>query len=78
MGQSCRAAGSRGSHHECRGCRPPLRPAGKTIRYYEEIGLIRPGHAGNGHRDYTGKDIHRLAFLRRARNLGFSIDVAAS
>ncbi|PTE10154.1 Cu(I)-responsive transcriptional regulator [Mesorhizobium helmanticense] len=46
----------------------------KTIRYYEEIGLIRPRRAGNGYRDYTGEDIHRLAFLRRARNLGFSID----
>jgi MerR family copper efflux transcriptional regulator len=46
----------------------------KTIRYYEEIGLIRPARAGNGYRDYSGDDIHRLAFLRRARNLGFSID----
>ena len=46
----------------------------KTIRYYEEIGLISPVRAGNGYRDYTGDDIHRLAFLRRARNLGFSID----
>lgn len=46
----------------------------KTIRYYEEIGLIRPARAGNGYRDYSGDDIHRLTFLRRARNLGFSID----
>ena len=46
----------------------------KTIRYYEEIGLIQPARAGNGYRDYSGDDIHRLAFLRRARNLGFSID----
>lgn len=46
----------------------------KTIRYYEEIGLIRPQRAGNGYRDYSGDDIHRLIFLRRARNLGFSID----
>ena len=45
-----------------------------TIRYYEEIGLIRPARAENGYRDYSGDDIHRLAFLRRARNLGFSID----
>ncbi|TIT57754.1 MAG: MerR family DNA-binding transcriptional regulator, partial [Mesorhizobium sp.] len=42
----------------------------KTIRYYEEIGLIRPARAGNGYRDYCGDDIHRLTFLRRARNLG--------
>ncbi|THF56996.1 Cu(I)-responsive transcriptional regulator [Ollibium composti] len=46
----------------------------KTIRYYEEIGLIDPARAGNGYRDYSGDDIHRLAFLKRARNLGFSID----
>jgi len=46
----------------------------KTIRYYEEIGLIAPARAANGYRDYSGDDIHRLAFLRRARNLGFSID----
>lgn len=45
----------------------------KTIRYYEEIGLIVPGRAGNGYRAYDEGDIHRLAFLRRARGLGFSI-----
>jgi len=46
----------------------------KTIRYYEEIGLIKPGRAGNGYRDYSDADVHSLAFLRRARNLGFSIE----
>jgi len=46
----------------------------KTIRYYEEIGLIRPARADNGYRDYSRDDVHRLAFLGRARNLGFSID----
>ena len=46
----------------------------KTIRYYEDIGLIRPARAGNGYRDYSNDDIHRLAFLRRARGLGFSIE----
>lgn len=46
----------------------------KTLRYYEEIGLIRPGRAGNGYRDYSADDVHRLTFLRRARGLGFSID----
>ncbi len=46
----------------------------KTIRYYEEIGLIRPERTGNGYRAYSGDDIHRLAFLKRARGLGFSID----
>lgn len=46
----------------------------KTIRYYEDIGLISPARAGNGYRDYTSEDVHRLAFLRRARGLGFSIE----
>jgi Cu(I)-responsive transcriptional regulator len=46
----------------------------KTIRYYEEIGLISPDRADNGYRAYSGDDIHRLAFLKRARNLGFSIE----
>ena len=46
----------------------------KTIRYYEDIGLIRPARTQNGYRAYTGDDIHRLTFLRRARGLGFSIE----
>ncbi|MFK8035231.1 MAG: Cu(I)-responsive transcriptional regulator [Hyphomicrobiales bacterium] len=45
----------------------------KTIRYYEEIGLVKPGRASNGYRDYSDKDLNRLAFLQRARSLGFSI-----
>lgn len=46
----------------------------KTIRYYEEIGLIRPNRQHNGYRDYAAEDIHRLRFLQRARGLGFSIE----
>ena len=46
----------------------------KTIRYYEDIGLISPARAGNGYRNYSSDDVHRLAFLRRARGLGFSIE----
>lgn len=46
----------------------------KTIRYYEEIGLVRPGRAGNGYRDYSDKDLHKLSFLHRSRGLGFSIE----
>lgn len=45
----------------------------KTIRYYEEIGLVAPGRAGNGYRDYEAADVARLRFLARARALGFSI-----
>ncbi|MCI5078298.1 Cu(I)-responsive transcriptional regulator [Oricola sp.] len=46
----------------------------KTIRYYEEIGLITPGRAENGYRDYSDNDVHRLRFLQRSRSLGFTID----
>lgn len=46
----------------------------KTIRYYEEIGLIHPDRAANGYRDYSSDDVHRLVFLHRARGLGFSVE----
>ena len=46
----------------------------KTIRYYEDIELVRPARAANGYRDYGEDDVHRLAFLQRARGLGFTID----
>jgi len=46
----------------------------KTIRYYEEIGLIRPLRDGNGYRAFGPRDLHTLAFLGRARSLGFSIE----
>jgi len=46
----------------------------KTIRYYEEIGLISADRAANGYRDYSDADVHRLAFIQRARALGFSIE----
>lgn len=46
----------------------------KTIRYYEEIGLIQPNRSANGYRSFDGQDVHRLRFLARARALGFSIE----
>jgi MerR family copper efflux transcriptional regulator len=46
----------------------------KTIRYYEDIGLIRPGRGGNGYRDYEAADVHKLRFLQRSRGLGFSVE----
>lgn len=46
----------------------------KTIRYYEDIGLVQPDRADNGYRDYSMSDVHKLAFLHRSRGLGFSIE----
>jgi Cu(I)-responsive transcriptional regulator len=46
----------------------------KTIRYYEEIGLVRPDRGVNGYRDYGDADIHKLRFLQRSRGLGFSVE----
>ncbi|RUM97383.1 Cu(I)-responsive transcriptional regulator [Pseudaminobacter arsenicus] len=46
----------------------------KTIRYYEEIGLLTPARAENGYRDYSVSDVHRLRFLQRSRSLGFSVE----
>ena len=46
----------------------------KTIRYYEEIGLVRPQRSGNGYRAFRENDLHKLSFLGRARALGFSIE----
>lgn len=46
----------------------------KTIRYYEDIGLIHPLRDPNGYRSFRESDYHKLAFLARARALGFSIE----
>ncbi len=46
----------------------------KTIRYYEEIGLIRPSRGANGYRRFRESDLHKLTFLGHARGLGFSIE----
>lgn len=45
----------------------------KTIRYYEDIGLVRPDRGANGYRDFSRSDTHKLAFVARARSLGFSV-----
>jgi DNA-binding transcriptional MerR regulator len=47
----------------------------KTIRYYEEIGLLPPAQrAENGYRLYGADDVQRLRFIRNARSLDFSLD----
>lgn len=46
----------------------------KTIRYYEDIGLMAPApRKANGYRDYCDNDVSTLQFICRARNLGFSL-----
>lgn len=46
----------------------------KTIRYYEDIGLLTADRAANGYRDYSSEDVHRLRFVQRSRSLGFSVE----
>jgi Cu(I)-responsive transcriptional regulator len=46
----------------------------KTIRYYEDIGLLRPARGANGYRAFGEREAAKLAFLARARSLGFSIE----
>ena len=47
----------------------------KMIRHYESIGLIPAAdRRDSNYRDYADDDLHRLGFIRRARDLGFSID----
>lgn len=46
----------------------------KTIRYYEDIGLVTPNRSDNGYRHFNDNDLHKLTFLCRARTLGFSIE----
>src|SRR5262245_7213594 len=46
----------------------------KTIRYYEDIRLLKPARGQNGYRDYSSEDVHRLRLLQRARSLGFSVE----
>ncbi|RBW58674.1 Cu(I)-responsive transcriptional regulator [Ruegeria sp. A3M17] len=46
----------------------------KTIRYYEDIGLVKPLRDDNGYRRFRSQDVHKLNFLGRARALGFTIE----
>ncbi|RWR09762.1 MerR family transcriptional regulator [Paenirhodobacter populi] len=46
----------------------------RTLRYYEDIGLVTPARAENGYRDYSAADLDRLMLIAQARHMGFSLD----
>jgi len=46
----------------------------KTIRYYEEIGLVSPIRSENGYRQFRASDIQSLKIIKGARELGFTIE----
>lgn len=68
--------------HECFTIKEAAKRTGltpKTIRYYEQMGLIpaversRPGFKANGYRLFTQRDINRLEFVKRAKHLSLSL-----
>jgi DNA-binding transcriptional MerR regulator len=47
----------------------------ETVRYYERIGLLpEPGRTAGNYRAYTADHLGRLSFIRRSRDLGFTLD----
>lgn len=51
----------------------------RMIRHYEKIGLIPPAaRRESGYRDYAPADVHRLAFIANARDLGFPVEEIAA
>jgi len=51
----------------------------KMIRHYESLSLLpKVGRTASGYRQYGAREVHTLRFVRRARELGFSmVEIAA-
>ncbi|WP_102261366.1 MerR family transcriptional regulator [Mesobacillus jeotgali] len=46
----------------------------RTIRYYEELGLLKPSRTEGGRRIYSGSDLARLKLVLRGKRFGFSLE----
>jgi Cu(I)-responsive transcriptional regulator len=46
----------------------------KTIRYYEDIGLVGALRSENGYRQFGVLELHKLRFVQRVRSLGFAVE----
>ncbi|WP_128721545.1 MerR family transcriptional regulator [Mesobacillus subterraneus] len=46
----------------------------RTIRYYEELGLLKPSRTEGGRRIYNARDVTRLKLIIRGKRFGFSLD----
>jgi DNA-binding transcriptional MerR regulator len=45
----------------------------RTIKYYEELGLLAPARAGGNYRDYDEEDLERVERVRKLQTLGYSL-----
>ena len=46
----------------------------KTLRYYEDLGLVRPDRTESGYRLYDSEELERIHFVLRAKQLGFTLN----
>lgn len=68
-------SGSRSGHYSIGALAEAADTKVETVRYYERIGLLpEPGRTPGNYRAYTADHLTRLSFIRRARDLGFTLD----